>query len=96
MDVFLLHPERIGLIAAAFLAGEVLAARGWRSSRAPAEHGLLLAAGAWGLWALWEWLIASRSPEANIRIDLLLVVPFVALVSLIGIALEVRRALRTR
>ena len=25
MDVFLLHPERIGLIAAAFLVGEVLA-----------------------------------------------------------------------
>jgi len=91
VDFFVLHPERIAGVGVILALAELVFARGWRPSLAPRDHGLLLAAGAWGLWALWEWLILTRSPEANIRIDLLLVAPFVAVVTLIGIVVEVRR-----
>lgn len=40
---------------------------------------------AWTLWAIWEMLIARFSPEANIRVDLLLIIPVVIGVSIYGI-----------
>jgi hypothetical protein len=43
---------------------------------------MLYAAGAWGLYALWEWLVLVRTPEADIRVDLLLIWPCVGLISL--------------
>ncbi len=42
---------------------------------------LLVAAIAWALYAAWEWLILVRTPEANIRVDLLLIWPVLALLS---------------
>ena len=31
---------------------------------------LLMASGAWGLYAAWEWLVRIRGPEVNIRVNL--------------------------
>jgi len=42
---------------------------------------LLAAAGAWGLYAAWEWLVLVRTPEANIRVDLLVIWPVLAILS---------------
>ncbi len=42
---------------------------------------LLVAAIAWALYAAWEWLILVRTPEANIRVDLLLIWPALAILS---------------
>ena len=42
---------------------------------------LLTAALAWGLYAAWEWLVQVRTPEANIRVDLLVIWPALALLS---------------
>ena len=43
---------------------------------------LLVPAAAWLLYAAWEWLITVRSPEANIRIDLLVLWPVLAILSI--------------
>ncbi|MEP4485507.1 MAG: hypothetical protein ABJ013_07765 [Halioglobus sp.] len=36
----------------------------------------------WLLYGAWEWLIQVRKPEANIRIDLLLIYPLLGLLSI--------------
>lgn len=36
----------------------------------------------WLAYALWEWLVLVKTPETNIRIDLLLIWPVVGLVTL--------------
>jgi hypothetical protein len=53
----------------------------------------LYAAGAWGLYALyelamhWRWLCSG---ECNIRVDLLLIYPALALLTLVGIVAAFR------
>ena len=42
---------------------------------------LLIASIAWGLSAGWEWLVQIKTPEANIRVDLLVIWPVLAIVS---------------
>jgi len=42
---------------------------------------LLIAAIAWGLYAVWELLVNVVTPEANIRVDLLLIWPALALLT---------------
>ncbi len=57
----------------------------WRNPRI-----LLLPALLWLGWAAWEWTILRVTPEANIRVDLLLILPVVLIVSLITIAVQFR------
>jgi hypothetical protein len=47
-----------------------------RDSRWP-----IAAAIAWAAYAAWEWLVLVRTPEANIRVDLLLIWPILAALS---------------
>jgi hypothetical protein len=42
---------------------------------------LLWAAIAWVAYALWEWVVLVATPQANIRFDLLLIWPVLAIVS---------------
>ena len=42
---------------------------------------LLTAAMTWGLYAAWEWLVQIKTPEANIRVDLLVMWPVLAILS---------------
>jgi len=42
---------------------------------------LLIASTAWGLYAAWEWLIIVWTPEADIRVDLLVIWPAPAIIS---------------
>ncbi|MEG1856829.1 MAG: hypothetical protein RR231_15200 [Acinetobacter sp.] len=37
---------------------------------------------AWLLYALWEWLILIKTPDANIRVDLLMIWPILCILSL--------------
>ena len=71
------------------LAVAVLWLVGWFAARAlgapPGPRGMraiLIAAVAWGLYATWEWLVQARTPEADIRVDLLVIWPLLALISL--------------
>ena len=55
--------------------------------RSPLRQGrnlrpLLIAGIAWGIYAGWEWLVLVRTPEANIRVDLLLIWPVLVIISL--------------
>ena len=42
---------------------------------------MLIASAAWGLYAAWEWLVQIKTPEANIRVDLLVTWPVLAIIS---------------
>jgi len=48
----------------------------------PRSNVLWVPAVLWLAYAVWEWLVLVRTPEANIRVDLLLVWPVIALVTL--------------
>jgi hypothetical protein len=43
---------------------------------------LLWATSLWAAFAIWEWLVLVRTPEANIRGDLLLIYPILLIVTL--------------
>lgn len=63
------------LIVSVLLFVGFLAVRN-RAKRPPRlSDALLLAAILWAVYAAWEWLILLYTPEANIRVDLLLIWP---------------------
>lgn len=49
---------------------------------APKSNALWVPAAAWLAYAAWEALVLSTSPDANIRVDLLLIWPAIAIVTL--------------
>ena len=63
-----------GALAAAWALGRATLLRG-----IPEANVLWVPAALWLAYAGWEWLVVTRSPEANIRVDLLLVWPVLAL-----------------
>jgi hypothetical protein len=82
-SMFVGKPLNILAVALVFLAGHLLmrltALGVGRHPRA-----LLVAASAWALYAAWEWLVRVRTPEANIRVDLLLLWPVLLIVSIVA------------
>jgi len=36
----------------------------------------------WLAYAAWEWLVVTKTPEADIRVDLMLIWPLIAIVTL--------------
>jgi hypothetical protein len=76
-------------VALVFLAGHLLlrlTALG--AGRHPRP--LLSVALAWALYAAWEWLVKVRTPEANIRVDLLLIWPVLLIASLVALVKALR------
>jgi hypothetical protein len=75
------EPAHILLVAAVNLAL-------WAACRAtvlrtvPKSNLLWVPALAWLAYAGWEWLVLVKSPEANIRVDLLLIWPVIGLVTI--------------
>lgn len=67
-------------VAVLFLFG-YLALQVGAKSIAHHPRWLLIASASWGLYAAWEWLIQIKSPEANIRADLLFIWPVLAVLS---------------
>lgn len=72
-NVFVQNPALIALISGIFFGAYLLL----RGNTALRSRALLVPATAWLLWAVWELAITLFSPEANIRVDLLLVIPVV-------------------
>lgn len=67
-DLWVQHPARLAGVAVLLLVA-------WRVSARPNPFwipGLL-----WLACAGWEWLVTTRSPDADIRVDLLLIWPVV-------------------
>lgn len=52
--------------------------------RRPRTRPLLMASIGWILYALWEWLVVVFTPEANIRVDLMVIWPLLVLLSAYG------------
>ena len=71
-------PLNILLVAVVFLSA-YLALRVLGIGRNP--RWLLIASAAWGLYSAWEWLVQVKTPEADIRVDLLVMWPMLALLS---------------
>jgi hypothetical protein len=83
------QPAHILLIAAINLAL-------WAACRvtvlrtAPKSNVFWVPAVAWFAYAGWEWLVLVKSPEANIRVDLLLIWPVIGLATLWAFARATR------
>ena len=67
---------------------------GLRFLRNTRVKGLWVAALAWLAYAVWEWRVLVVTPEANIRVDLLIIFPLLALLTLWGIGQSMRIAFR--
>jgi hypothetical protein len=80
--LFVQNPAVIFLIAGAFFAAYFLL----RNSKNVSHPKVLLwPATAFAAWAIWEFMIMRFSPESNIRVDLLLIIPVVLIATAYGI-----------
>jgi hypothetical protein len=79
-SLFIAKPLNILAMAALFFTG-YLALRFSAPGAGRRPRPLLVPAVAWVLYALWEWLVHVLTPEANIRVDLLLIWPALAIIS---------------
>lgn len=73
------RPLHILVVAALFAIGYLVARSPGHGAGRP--RWLLGAAAAWAAYAAWEWLVLVRTPEADIRADLLLIWPVLAILS---------------
>lgn len=75
------QPLHIFLVAGMFfLVWLLLRRKSGKFSRR--TNALRVPAFAWLAYAAWEWLVLVMTPDANIRVDLLLILPIVALATL--------------
>ncbi|GMU73676.1 MAG: hypothetical protein IT519_00995 [Burkholderiales bacterium] len=73
-----LHVFAVALVHFGFWAGiGMTAMRG-----SPTGNVMWVPALLWLAYAAWEWLVGAVTPEANIRVDLLLIWPLIAIVTL--------------
>jgi hypothetical protein len=79
-SLFVGKPLNILALAVLFLAG-YLALRFTTLGISRHPRSLLIATIAWGLYAAWERLVQIRTTEANIRVDLLVIWPVLAILS---------------
>ncbi len=79
-SLFVGKPLSIVAVAAAFLA-LYLAIRHTNTRQRRSVRWPLAAAIAWATYAAWEWLVLVKTPEADIRVDLLLIYPGLVLLS---------------
>ena len=85
--IFVAQPLLLLVISALFFIGYLFT----RSNPNLRANALLAPAVLWLLWAVWEWIILRFSPEANIRVDLLLIFPIALIVSIVGVIMLFRR-----
>jgi hypothetical protein len=79
-SLFVGKPMNIMALAVLFLAG-YLALRFTAIGMSRHPRSLLIASIAWVLYAAWECLVQMKTPEANIRVDLLVIWPVLAIFS---------------
>jgi len=79
-SLFVGKPQNILVVAVVFLVGyRALRFAALGIARHPRP--LIIASIAWGLYATWEWQVQTQTPEANIRDDLLVMWPLLAILS---------------
>jgi hypothetical protein len=86
LSFFVAHPLRIATLAGVYVvAWAVVRTTGRRRNALLVPACLCLA------FAAWEWIVTTRSPEANIRVDLLVIWPLLGLLTLWAIYRTFRR-----
>jgi hypothetical protein len=80
--LFVNNPAGIFLVSGLFFAAFLLLRD---SNRVSHPKALLWPATFWAIWAVWELIVTRLSPEANIRVDLLILIPAALIVSAFGI-----------
>jgi len=86
LNWFVWRPERVFAVACVFFLGDVIM-RKFGSKLSPILRRPLLApAVAWAVFAVWEYYCMEM--KSNIRVDLFLIYPFLAIVSIVGIAVS--------
>lgn len=93
--LFIGKPLRIAAVAAVLLLLHA-ALRRWGAATGPASRWPLAAAVAWLAYAAWEWMVLVRTPEANIRVDLLVIYPALAAITLWALLRAIRQASAVR
>ena len=88
MDFFVWEPGRVAIVAGAFFLTFIACAILKRSNPRFRSWPILAAAALWGLYALWEWLAFEK--RWNIRVDLLLIYPFLLVASITALILSYR------
>lgn len=79
--LFVQKPLNSLIVAVLFFVGSrVLGSTEFGQNSNP--RALLMPAIAWALYAVWELVVMLRTPEANIRVDLLMIYPILAILSL--------------
>ena len=82
--LFVQNPAGIFLVSGIFFVAYVLL----RNMRGVGRvQPLLWAALAWAIWAVWEFFVLRSTPEADIRVDLLLIIPVVIGLSIAAVVL---------
>jgi hypothetical protein len=79
-NLFIGKPLNVLAVAAVFVVAYLVRKKLGRQNLGHPRW-LLAAALCWCAYAAWEWLVAARTPDANIRVDLLLIYPVLAAVS---------------
>lgn len=74
------RPLNILIVAAVFFVG-FLVVRYTPMGEGRNANLLLVPAVGWALYAAWEWLVMTRTPEANIRVDLMVIWPVLLVLS---------------
>lgn len=79
--LFVHKPLNILIVAGLFLvASRALGATEFGRGKNPRV--LVVPAVAWACYAAWELFVMLKSPEANIRVDLLVILPVLAILSI--------------
>ncbi len=72
------------LVVAAVFAAAYLVLRFTSLGTGKHPSALLVPIVGWALYAAWEWLVLWRTPEANIRVDLLVIWPVLLVLSVVS------------
>lgn len=72
---------------AAFIVSAVIAAAAGFSG---GSRFVFATAVAWALYGAWEYLVQIRTPEADIRVDLLLIAPLLIILTLVSLYLVMK------
>ena len=81
-NFFMAHPW-VAFVASGAVAGLAALAGG---SRFIAAVALL-----WALYGCWEYLVQYKTPEANIRVDLLVIAPALAVLTIAAVVVTIRK-----
>lgn len=79
-SLFVEKPQNILIVASIFLLAYLLLRFIAKNSSLYARPLLILFV-IWGIYALWEWIVQMQTPEANIRVDLLIIWPILAILT---------------